>query len=284
MTIKKTDGESKKPRRKKKILTEAEKAERKEKRRLNRLKKKTEEKPPVENQKPTEEVTAPEGGEQQAPETTETQTADTRDTGTEAGVDEGTSVTDDDQTSEETETTDVTPTSDNASESDDQGEESSTDADDTDDGGPSEHDEDCPSCVRALDKYCHDMQPNRPMNEAEGVRHQTFLYNALVSACVHEHRGTSNQEVIVAMFDRIHANVTKAFADHLIGRYNDLLAMPSAHRRGFVLLVNAFRSLSDPETRYERAKGMDWEALQNSLPQKQAEEIVSAVRRACNLG
>jgi hypothetical protein len=121
--------------------------------------------------------------------------------------------------------------------------------------------------LNTVNEYAQKMKPERLVTQAEGMRQQVSLCNAIFLAI--NTRDTDFKPVLTAILTILHRERDAAFRETHLFRYWDNVALSKTQRRGFEKIITLLKTLADPKTRQVALRQVDFEwLLQYGLTEK----------------
>jgi hypothetical protein len=113
--------------------------------------------------------------------------------------------------------------------------------------------------LNTIDEYAQKMKPGRLVTQAEGMRQQVSLCNAIFAAI--NTRDTDFKPLLTDILAVLHRERDAAFRETHLFRYWDSVPLSKSQRRGFEKIITLLKTLADPKTRQTALRQVDFERL-----------------------
>ncbi|MBB5409390.1 hypothetical protein HDG34_003331 [Paraburkholderia sp. HC6.4b] len=113
--------------------------------------------------------------------------------------------------------------------------------------------------INTVTEYAQIMKPGRVITQAEGMRQQVSLCNAVFAAI--NTLDADFRSVLTAILGILHRERDTAFRETHLFRYWDSVALSKNQRRGFEKIITLLKTLADPKTRQTALRQVDFERL-----------------------
>ena len=113
--------------------------------------------------------------------------------------------------------------------------------------------------INTIAEYAQKMKPGRLITQAEGMRQQVSLCNAIFAAI--NTLDADFRPVLTTILALLHRERDAAFRETHLFRYWDNVALSKNQRRGFEKIITLLKTLADPKTRQTALRQVDFERL-----------------------
>jgi hypothetical protein len=113
--------------------------------------------------------------------------------------------------------------------------------------------------LNTITEYSQKMKPGRLITQADGMRQQVSLCNAIFAAI--NTLDADFKLVLTTILDTLHRERDAAFRETHLFRYWDNVALSRNQRRGFEKIITLLKTLADPKTRQVALRQVDFERL-----------------------
>jgi hypothetical protein len=113
--------------------------------------------------------------------------------------------------------------------------------------------------LNTITEYSQVMKPGRLITQAEGMRQQVSLCNAIFATI--NTLDADFKPVLTTILDILHRQRDAAFRETHLFRYWDNVPLSKNQRRGFEKIITLLKTLADPKTRQTALRQVDFERL-----------------------
>lgn len=113
--------------------------------------------------------------------------------------------------------------------------------------------------INTITDYAQKMKPGRLITQAEGMRQQVSLCNAIFASI--NTLDADFKSVLTTILGILHRERDAAFRETHLFRYWDQVALSKNERRGFEKIITLLKTLADPKTRQTALRQVDFERL-----------------------
>ncbi len=113
--------------------------------------------------------------------------------------------------------------------------------------------------INTITDYAQKMKPGRLITQADGMRQQVSLCNAIFASI--NTLDADFKSVLTTILGILHRERDAAFRETHLFRYWDQVALSKNQRRGFEKIITLLKTLADPKTRQTALRQVDFERL-----------------------
>ncbi|TDN61192.1 hypothetical protein [Paraburkholderia sp. BL10I2N1] len=113
--------------------------------------------------------------------------------------------------------------------------------------------------INTITDYTQKMKHGRLITQAEGMRQQVSLCNAIFASI--NTLDADFRPVLTTILGILHRERYAAFRETHLFRYWDRVALSKNQRRGFEKIITLLKTLADPKTRQTALRQVDFERL-----------------------